>query len=103
MTEINLRLRMTGDLKAGTAQHGFDTGAVRDPPIGRIVGVSTLDEVHFGVAGTLENLGVPEVVILRNGVDGRASALHRLEDKHVLGDAIVDEIESEQRVAQVVE
>jgi hypothetical protein len=42
-------------------------------------------------------------MVLRHVHHVARSALHRLEDQHVAGDMLVDEVEREQRVAQVVE
>src|SRR5205085_5597595 len=72
--DVNLVLRMRHDGKTGAAQHRFCASAVGNPPVGRITGVAVLDEMELGVAGTIEPVGDPEIVIVLERLDVRAAA-----------------------------
>src|SRR4051794_28157056 len=100
---MDLDLGVADDREAGTAQHGFGTGAIRYPPIGRIVGIAVLDEMQPGIVWPVEWLDVPEIVILGDWARRRTASLHRLEDEHVSCDVLVDEVEGKQRMTQVIE
>ena len=44
---------------------------------------------------------VEEIVVIRHGVDGGGSPLHGLEQQKVLGDFVVNDVEGQQRMAQL--
>jgi hypothetical protein len=94
---------MLDDLEPGAAEHGFHAGRVRGPPVGRIIRIAMLDEVHLRVARIVEMLRLPEGVVLLDGKHVLRPALHRLEHEHVPGHVLVDEIERQERMPQVVE
>src|SRR6185312_2924822 len=47
---VDLFLGMIGDRKARTTQHRLRAGAIGNPPVGGIVRVRALHEVHSGIA-----------------------------------------------------
>jgi hypothetical protein len=100
--EIDLVLRPGFDTKAGGAKHGFDAGSIGDPPVGLVVGVAVLDEVHLGIAGLVEGSRGVEVVIRFGTYDVAAAALHTLEEHQVSGYVLMDQVKSEERVAEVI-
>ena len=61
-----------------------------------------LDEVHLGIAGRVEVILVPEVVVGCDRRDIVRSALQGLEQHQVLGDVFVDQVEREQRMPQMI-
>src|SRR5438477_2851903 len=94
---------MTFDREPRAAQHRFDAGAIGYPPVGGIVRITMFDEVQLRKSGTVEQLGGPEIVIPLHRLDGFAAALHRLKHEYIARDVLMNEIEREQRVAQVIE
>src|SRR3954467_6624154 len=48
--DVDLVLGMIDDTEAAAAQHRFDAGAVRNPPVRRILSVLFLDEIHQRIA-----------------------------------------------------
>src|SRR5215212_6427597 len=75
----NLGLRMVGDLEAGAAQHGFDTGAVGYPPVGRVACIFVLHEIHGRIPWRIEMRRFMEVVVAVQRSDVSRPANHRLE------------------------
>ena len=59
--------------------------------------------MQLGIARPVEVVALEEVVVGGHRLDLVRAALHRLEEQEVPGDVLVDEVEREQRVAQVVE
>src|SRR5581483_5342119 len=57
-------LRVSHDVQPRTAQHRLRGSYVRNPPVRRIVSVLVLDEVHRWKIKVLENLFIPEVIVL---------------------------------------
>src|SRR5947199_3487773 len=53
--DVDLTLGMIDDAEAAAAQHRLDARAVRNPPVGRILGVLFLDEIHQRIAVALED------------------------------------------------
>jgi hypothetical protein len=100
--EIDLIFRLGLDTKAGGAKHGFDASPIGNPPVGLVVGVAVLDEVHLGVAGLVEGRRSVEVVVRLGTYDVAAAALHTLEEHQVSGYVFMDEVESEEGVAEVI-
>src|SRR2546423_11683519 len=76
--DVDLRLRMVDDLKAGASEHRLRAGPVRDPPVRLVPGVLLLDEMQSGAAGPLEKAGLRERVIVRERFHCIAAALHGL-------------------------
>src|SRR3954462_289268 len=62
--QVDFLFRVRGDSESGAAQHGLDAAAIRNPPVGRIVGVAVLDEVQLRIVVAIELVGGPEIVIL---------------------------------------
>jgi hypothetical protein len=56
-----------------------------------------------GKARPVENRFLPEGIIVGDRLYLIAAAVHGLEDKEISGDVLVDQIEREQRVAEVIE
>jgi hypothetical protein len=100
--EIDLVFRLGLDTKAGGAKHGFDASSVGNPPVGLVVGVAVLDEVHLGVAGLVEGSRGVKVVVGLGTYDVAAAALHTLEEHQVSGYVLMDEVESEEGMAEVI-
>ena len=94
---------MIDDREAGTAQHGFRARAVGNPPVGRVVRVLVLDEVHHRVAWRVELLLLPELIVPRDLPRLGGAAQHRLEYEHVADDVLVENVQREERVAEVIE
>ena len=101
--DVDLRLRVLEDREAGAPQHRLGGGGVRRPPVGRVAGVAVLDEVQLRIAGPVELRLLEEVVVLGDRLDLGRAALHALEDQQVARDVLVDQVERQQRMAQVVE
>src|SRR5437868_10483892 len=60
---VNLLFRVLEYLETGTPQHCFSAGAVRDPPVGLIVRILVLDEMHYRVAWLVEHFGFENRII----------------------------------------
>src|SRR3954465_15859001 len=73
------RFRVSQDLKPGAAKHCLSTGAIGYPPIRRITRIFFLYKVHLGKSPAFEDLRLPKMVIIRDGLDILASPLHGLE------------------------
>src|SRR5690348_9019789 len=54
---------MSYDLQPRAAQHPFNCTPIRDPPVGRIARIATLNEVHARKVRILERVHVPELII----------------------------------------
>src|SRR5579884_3262149 len=54
--DVNLLLGMIQDFESSAAQHRFGTGAVGNPPVGRVVGVFLFDEIHAWKAGPVKHV-----------------------------------------------
>src|SRR3954471_21964992 len=80
-----LRLGMIHDLKPARAQHRFRRGTVRDPPIGGIACVLVLDKERCRPARVLENVLLPEVIVVVPIGNVLGAAHHRLEDEASVG------------------
>src|SRR3954447_6481445 len=100
--EIDLALGMGEDGKTSAAQHGFDAGAVRCPPVGGVIGIFVLDEMHLGIARTVEMVCGPKIIVLRDGVHPSVTSQHRLKQQLIADDVLTDQIEREQRMAEVI-
>src|SRR5437870_323449 len=61
------------------------------------------DEIHLRKIRAIENLRLPEVVIRFDRSDLGAAALHGLKHEQVLRDVFSNLVESEERMAEVVE
>src|SRR5690348_3981176 len=59
--------------------------------------------MQLGKRGTIERLGVPEVVVRVERLDLSAAAVHRLKQQEVLGGVLVNEVERQQRMTKVIE
>src|SRR5689334_18229260 len=102
-TEIDLFLRVLKDREAGTAEHRLDRRPVRNPPVRLVLRVAVLDEMHSREKRLLENFGVGDWVILLQRLYFTASTQHRLEDEEIARDVLADEVERQERMAEVVE
>lgn len=71
---------MRFDDEAGRTQHGFDTGAIGDPPVGWVTGVTMLDEVQLWITGFVEGSGCSDLVVACRGRYLTTCALHALEE-----------------------
>src|SRR5947209_10344237 len=94
---------MGRDDETCAAQHCLGTTSVRNPPIGRIVGVAMLDKMQLGEIIAFELVGCPEVVVLLDFPRAIAATQHGLKQQNVARDVLVDQIECQQRVPQVIE
>ena len=99
----HLLLRIAVDHKTGAAQHRHRASPVRHPPIGVVAGIAALDEMQLWKARPVENGSFGERVVLFERLLARIAALHRLTDEQIFGDVFADQIERQQRMAQVVE
>src|SRR5579884_1393392 len=97
-----LCLRVRHDFQPRAAQHRLGRGYVRNPPVRRIVSVLVLDEVHRWKIKVLENLFIPEVIVLLPLPRRFRAADHGLEQQfppnllHYL-------VEGKQGITQVIE
>src|SRR5215213_11950322 len=94
---------MVQDLKSGTPQHSFKTSTIRNPPIRRIVCKSLFDKIHAGKPLVLEHVVFPEREIRRKFHALLRATQHRLHVELIADDVFMEQIESEQRVSQVVQ
>src|SRR3954454_8932655 len=101
--DVDLALGMIDDAEAAAAQHRLDARAVRNPPVRRILRVFFLDEIHQRIAVALKHRVVPERIVVRDAGHVVAAALHALENHHVTHDRVMEDVEGEQRMAEVVE
>ena len=69
---------MIYNIKSGTAQHAFDRGAIWNPPIDRITGITLLDEIQLRETRPLEHVRFPKFVIVLDLLNRFASPLERL-------------------------
>src|SRR5438270_7999218 len=99
LADVDLVLGMLNNLKARAAQHGLGAGAIWDPPVGGVVRVAVLDEVHRGIGGVLENAGLPEWVVALERRDFAAAAHERLKHQGVRHRVLPKQIERQQRMA----
>src|SRR5579871_463856 len=102
-TEVNLLFRPVENLKPGAAQHGFQAGAVGNPPVRWIVAVPLLDEVQRRIARSRKDIGFAERIILFERLDIRAAAQQGLRHKEVPYHVLVQQIQRQQRMPEVVE
>src|SRR5258708_27684267 len=63
VADVHFVFRMARDVEARAAQHGLAAGLVRNPPIGRVVRVLLLHEVHCRVARILKDGGLGKIVV----------------------------------------
>src|SRR4051812_41834216 len=101
--DVDLALGMIDDAEAAAAQHRLVARAVRNPPVRRILSVFFLDEIHQRIAVALKYRVVPERIVVRDAGDVVAAALHALKNHHVAHDRVVEDVEGEQRMAEVIE
>src|SRR5689334_2501498 len=101
--DVDLLLRALEDREAGAAQQRLDGRAVRDPPVRLILRIAFLDEMQAREEALLEDRRLRDRVVLGDRSDLAAAAQHRLEDEEVPRGMLADEIEREQRIAQMVE
>lgn len=94
--------RPLDDLQARGAQHGFDTGMVRGPPVRGISRQPVLDEGHPGPARLFHRAAVVDVHVRRRAVDLFAGRGQGLED-HPPRDPPGHDVEPQERIAEVVE
>jgi hypothetical protein len=100
--EVQLVPGARDDLEAGRAQHRLDACVVRHPPVRRVAPERALDEGE----PRLPRLAQPLALVQRE-IGGRLDGLfarrgQRLQDDQPV-DALGDNVEREQRVAQVVQ
>src|SRR4051794_1657472 len=88
----NLRFRLIDNLKTGAPEHRRGAGAIGNPPVGGISGVTLLDEIHFGVAGLIEDVCLPEIIVIADRGNFFTAALHRLEDEQVAHDVLLNQV-----------
>src|SRR5579872_3694983 len=95
-------LRMVHDLQPGTAQHGLHGAVIGNPPVRGITGILLLNEVHAGKIQIVEDLFVPEVVVLfqRGTIQGTAD--HRLENQFA-SYLLDDFVQRVKRITQMIE
>src|SRR2546423_1908780 len=84
-------LRMLQNVKTGAAKHRFGAGAVRNPPIGWVAGITLLHEMKARVAGPLKNFGLPKVIVIFKRLDLIAAPLHGLKDEEIPGGVFVNQ------------
>src|SRR5215468_1858063 len=101
--DVDLLLGLVEDFESSAAQHRFGAGPVGDPPIGGIVRVALLDEVHCGESGLIEYVRFEKRIVLLDCRHPRAAAEESLEDQQIPHHVLLKKIEREQRMAQVVE
>ena len=96
--------RCAVDREPGGAQHRLGAGAVGHPPVGPVVRILLLDEVQLGEAGFRRRCRSPRT---RNRPRASSTCLEpRCIDWNSSmsrGDMLADEVEREQRMAQMVE
>ncbi len=61
------------------------------------------DEEQLRIVGPVEDLPLPEIVITLEACNGIRPALHALEEHLVADNVLVEEVERQQRMAQVIE
>src|SRR3954453_20143261 len=76
LADVYLFFGMIGDIEAGTPQHRLHTGAIRDPPVRAVTRIMMLNEVHFREVIVVEDVSLPERVIVFDLENGLAAALH---------------------------
>ena len=59
-----------------------------------IAGIAALDEEQFGKFLPLENLRLRKGIVVREFARLLAAALHRLKNKHIPSDVLVDQIQA---------
>src|SRR5579883_746590 len=94
---------MAFDAESRAAQHGLNTSLIGEPPVCWIARIGVLDEIHAWAAWILEYRRVLEAVVFGHGRDCCGATLQRLEKEQVFCDMFVDEVEGEQRMAQMIE
>src|SRR5690242_21961122 len=99
---VYLFFRMIDDLETSAAQHRLDTCAIRNPPVGGIIRVALLDEIHRRVAGLVEDVALPERIIRLRRLDFTAPALHGLENQLVTHDMLVNQIKRKKRMPEMI-
>src|SRR5205085_1225088 len=62
-----------------------------------------LDEIHQRISIALEDRVIPERIVVRDAGHVAAAALHALKNHHVTHHRVVQDVEREQRVAEVIE
>jgi hypothetical protein len=94
--------RACGDHESSCAQHRFDTGVVRRPPIRRIARQGFFDERHFGPAWFRHRLARIEIQIIWRIDRFVARNRQRLKNQQSFG-LRRDEIQGEEWITKVVE
>ena len=94
---------MIQDLKAGTANHGFEASIIGHPPIRRVTGIIVLDEIKFGISNPLKYVPFFEWIVGLQRCNTRRTTQHGLDDHNIFGDEFADEIQSKERVAEVIQ
>src|SRR3954464_12486618 len=94
--KIDLILRLRLDSKAGRAKHSLNTGSVGNPPVGLVMGIAVLDEVHLRIPGLVKRSGSVEGGVRLGTYNVTTAALHTLEEHQIASDVLVDEIEGKE-------
>ena len=88
-------------VQAARADHRLDRGAVGDPPVRRVVGQAILDKCHLRPAGLFHHRASADVEVGGHVGHLLARKAKGLEDQQP-ADLLRDEVERQQRVAQVI-
>lgn len=99
----NLRFGRAFDSEPRAAQKSFGTRAVRYPPVCWIVRIAVFDKVQLGETTFVEHGPFGEGIIFGDVWNGATASQHGLENEPVFCDVAANQIESKQRMAQVVE
>jgi|SRR5690242_13267329 len=99
----NLGFRHAFDAKSSAAQHSFGTSAVRYPPICWVLGIAAFDKVHLWETGFIEDGSLRERIIFGEFGHGATASQHGLKNQPVFRNMTANQIESKQRIPQVIE
>ena len=94
---------MADDLKAGAAEQRFRASPIRDPPVGGVARVLLFNEVQTWETGPVKDLRFREGIVVRDRFHLVATALQGLKHQQIFGDVLVDQIECQQRMAEMIE
>ena len=100
--QVDFVFGMCVDCKACRAQHGFDTCAIGNPPIGFVMRIELLNEMHFWVAGLIKVSFGAEIVIRLNRDNLFAASLHALKEEEIFDHVFVNQIKRQERMTQVI-
>ena len=101
--KINFLLRVGFEPESCRAEHRLHAGAIWNPPVGLIMRVAVFNEMQLRIGRIVELCNGMEIVIRFHIHHLSATPLHALEDQKVLSNMLMDQIECEQRMAQMVE